>query len=80
MKASLRNLIYASACLLAAGCASFGGRECGADAYSLGQRDGRLGASHQAPLYEQRCGVPVDRHRYEEGWRAGFGQRPTPLW
>jgi len=76
----MRALVCVSACLLATGCASFGGAECGADAYSLGQRDGRLGATHQAPLYDQRCPAPVDRAKYEEGWRVGFGQRPTPLW
>ncbi len=57
--------------LLLAGCAA----DCGPDWYEIGARDGRLGA-YQAGIYARRCSVPVDTARYDEGWRAGFDQRP----
>jgi hypothetical protein len=76
----MKNVIAGFACLLVAGCASLSSAECGADAYALGQRDGRLGASPQAELYAQRCGIAPDRAQYDAGWRAGYSQRPIPLW
>ncbi len=63
-----------------AGDASFSSSECGADPYALGQRDGRLGATPQAEFYAQRCGTAVDGVKYEAGWRAGYSERPIPLW
>ena len=54
-----------------AGCAA----DCTSDWYEPGARDGRLGA-YQADLYASRCTGPVDRARYDEGWRAGADQRP----
>jgi hypothetical protein len=74
MKTSLASL----ALLLIAGCASVSGADCSTDAYSLGARDGRLGATPQAELYAQRCGVAPDREKYEAGWGDGRAQRPTP--
>ena len=76
----MKNTIFALACALATGCASIGGNDCATDAYQLGQRDGRIGASPQADLYAARCSASIDRDRYLEGWRAGYSQRPIPLW
>ena len=69
------------ACLLGAACAGTGA-DCAADAYQLGRRDGRLGAGldAQADIYGARCGAPIDRTRYAEGYRDGFRERPIPLW
>ena len=75
----MRNLIASFACVLATGCAGITGSDCGADPFELGQRDGRLGATPQAELYEQRCKAPVDRAKYESGWRDGFSKRPRPV-
>jgi len=74
----MKTLIAGFACFLAAGCASLSHVDCGADAYALGQRDGRLGATPQAELYAQRCRTAVDREKYDAGWQAGRAQRPTP--
>jgi len=76
----MKNLIAGFACMLVAGCASFSSADCGTDAYALGQRDGRLGATPQSDLYAQRCGAAPDRAQYDAGWRAGYSQRPIPLW
>ena len=69
------------ACLLGAACAG-SGADCGVDAYQLGRRDGRLGAGleAQADIYGARCGAPIDRTRYTEGYGDGFRERPIPLW
>jgi hypothetical protein len=77
MKTATISLI----CLLICGCAS-SGSDCTSDAYALGQRDGRLGASleQQANIYGARCGAQVDGARYAEGWREANGSRPIPLW
>ena len=76
----MKTLIAGLSCALIAGCASLSGSECSADAYALGQRDGRLGATPQAALYSQRCGAPLDATKYDAGWRAGYSERPIPLW
>ena len=76
----MKNLICAFACLLVTGCAGLASSDCGADAFALGQRDGRLGASPQSERYAERCGAAVDAEKYREGWRAGYSQRPVPLW
>jgi hypothetical protein len=69
------KLLFAAACLVAlAGCAA----DCGPDWYSIGQRDGVLGASPQDELYARRCGGGVDAVRYREGWQDGFSRRPRP--
>ena len=64
--------------LLLAGCAGLASVDCTTDAYSLGARDGRLGATPQAELYAQRCGTAPDLEKYNAGWAAGRAQRPTP--
>ncbi len=61
------------AALALAGCAGIRGSDCG-------QRDGRMNAGSQAANYAARCGTPVDGAAYEEGYRAGFAQRPPPNW
>ena len=66
------------AALALAGCA--GGGDCGPDWRSIGARDGRIHAGSQAERYAARCGGPVDTAAYEEGYRAGFAQRPIPSW
>jgi hypothetical protein len=76
----MKNLVASLACVLVAGCAGLSGAQCGADAYALGSRDGRLGATPQAELYAQRCSAPLDRAQYDAGWRSGYAQRPIPLW
>jgi hypothetical protein len=76
----MKTFIAGLGCVLAAGCASLSSADCGADAYALGQRDGRLGATPQAELYAQRCGAAPDRAKYDAGWRAGYDQRPIPSW
>jgi len=76
--ACMRALIAALGCVLVAGCAGWSSVDCTADAYALGERDGRLGATPQAELYAQRCGAAPDREKYEAGWGAGRAQRPTP--
>lgn len=65
--------------ILLSGCAGTGGSDCGPDWYALGQRDGRMNFGSQAERYASRCGVPVDRARYEEGYQEGFSQRPRPV-
>ncbi len=64
---------------LLSGCASTG-TDCGGDWYAIGARDGRLGARPQADLYAARCTGRVDDASYMNGWRAGFAERPVPLW
>lgn len=59
---------------LLAGCAA----DCGPDWRAVGQRDGRMGAGSQAERYATRCGTPVDRTAYEQGYGEGFAQRPPP--
>jgi hypothetical protein len=66
--------------VLVGGCAGFSNSDCGGDWYSIGARDGRLGATPQPQSYGAHCGVPVDEQRYSEGWRAGYSERPVPLW
>ena len=63
--------------LLLAGCAT--GADCGPDWYAIGQRDGRINAGPQAERYAARCSVPVDRARYDEGYREGMSQRRYPM-
>lgn len=76
----LRKLLtILCATALIGGCAHFAD-DCSTDAYGLGQRDGRLGAYSQADHHAQRCTAPFDRARYDAGWRAGFSERPVPLW
>ena len=66
----------AALCLaLLAGCAS---DDCAADAFQLGQRDGRL-AVQQGPRYVSRCGASFDSARYSEGYQDGFSHRPPPV-
>lgn len=60
---------------LLAGCA---GVDCGPDWRAVGQRDGRINAGSQAERYAARCGAPVDRAAYEQGYAEGFAQRPPP--
>jgi hypothetical protein len=75
-----KALISVTSLLVIAACASTA--DCSADAYQLGRRDGRLGAGleAQADIYGARCGAPIDRARYTEGYRDGFRERPIPLW
>ena len=70
------KLVMVLTALSLAGCAGSGSFDCGADWRSVGQRDGRMNAGSQA----ERCGTPVDSTAYEEGYRAGFAQRPPPNW
>jgi hypothetical protein len=63
-------------CAALAGCTA----DCGQDWRQLGERDGRLGASSQLENYAARCGTRPDAERYNEGYRAGFAQRPIPNW
>ncbi len=72
--------IVVLATLVLAGCAGLGSADCGPDWRSVGQRDGRMNAGSQAANYAARCGTPVDSAAYEEGYRAGFAQRPPPNW
>lgn len=53
--------------------------DCGPDWFAVGERDGRINAGSQVERYAARCGVPVDRARYEEGYQQGFAQRPRPV-
>jgi hypothetical protein len=66
------------ALLILAGCAAFDAADCGPDWYSIGQRDGTLGAPLQDANYAGRCGTEVDAARYREGWQDGFRSRPRP--
>ena len=66
------------AVLALGGCAS--GADCGPDWRAIGERDGRINAGSQAQGYASRCSSPVDTAAYEEGYRAGFAQRPIPSW
>ena len=74
----MKTLMAGLAFLLVAGCANFSGADCSTDAYSLGARDGRLGATPQAELYARRCGVAPNLEQYNAGGEAGRAQRPTP--
>ena len=74
------RLITVLAALALTGCAGSGSSDCGPDWRSVGQRDGRMNAGSQAANYAARCGTPVDSAAYEEGYRAGFAQRPPPNW
>ena len=74
------KLIMVLAALSLAGCAGIGSSDCGPDWRSVGQRDGRMNAGSQAERYAARCTTPVDSASYEEGYRAGFAQRPPPNW
>src|SRR5688500_7796184 len=74
------RLITVLAALALTGCAGSGSSDCGPDWRSVGQRDGRMNAGSQAANYAARCGTPVDGAAYEEGYRAGFAQRPPPNW
>jgi hypothetical protein len=76
----MRTAATSLLCLLICGCA--GTSDCTSNAYALGQRDGRLGASleQQANIYGARCGAQVDGVRYAEGWRDANSSRPIPLW
>jgi hypothetical protein len=74
----MKTSIAVLALLLIGGCASLTSVDCTTDAYSLGARDGRLGATPQADLYAQRCGTAPDWEKYNAGWAAGRAQRPTP--
>ena len=76
----MKHLLCLTTLLLASGCASMGGADCATDAFQLGQRDGRIGASPQADRYAARCNAPVDAEKYQAGWSAGYSQRPIPLW
>ena len=67
-----------AALLILAGCAAFDAADCGPDWYSIGQRDGRIGAQPQDASYAARCGAEVDAARYGEGWQHGFRSRPHP--
>jgi hypothetical protein len=69
------RLISFAAALLC-GCASQS--DCGPDWRAVGQRDGRMNYGHQVERYAERCGTPVDRAAYEEGYREGFADRPRP--
>ena len=64
--------------LLLTGCASTA--DCGPDWFSIGERDARINAGSQIERYAARCGGPVDRARYEEGYAEAFSKRPIPLW
>ena len=66
------------AVLVLSGCAATA--DCGPDWFAIGQRDGRINAGSQAERYATRCGGPVDRARYAEGYAEGFSHRPTPSW
>ncbi len=71
------KVLAAAACsALMTGCAGIGASDCGPDWYSIGQRDGRMGADSQIDNYASRCSVQVDRARYTEGWQAGAAMRP----
>jgi hypothetical protein len=74
----MRRLLILGA-LAVAGCAG-GVGDCGSDWRSIGARDGRINAGSQAERYAARCSGPVDTAAYEEGYRAGFAQRPIPSW
>jgi hypothetical protein len=60
------------------GCAAAASADCGPDWFSIGQRDGVLGAQPQDQFYAARCGGGVDAVRYREGWQDGFARRPRP--
>jgi hypothetical protein len=61
---------------LLCGCAGTGGGDCGPDWRALGQRDGRMDyGRQQMERYAARCGTPVDRAAYEQGYGEGFAQR-----
>jgi hypothetical protein len=70
------TLLAVALSLLLSGCVT--GADCGPDWYSIGQRDGRINAGSQAERYAARCSAPVDRARYDEGYREGFSQRRYP--
>ena len=73
----MRRLALLAVIALSA-CAGAESSDCSGDWYSIGKRDGRMGAFSQAERYAKRCGVPVDVQRYEEGFRAGSAERPRP--
>lgn len=73
--------MYKAVLLLAVflvGCAQLQQADCGKDAYGLGERDGRLGATPQGAQYANACGN-FDGARYMEGWREGYDRRPRPV-
>jgi hypothetical protein len=61
---------------LVAGCTTPGSGDCESDWRSLGQRDGRIGASSQVERYAAKCGKAADEAAYAEGYREGFARRP----
>jgi hypothetical protein len=54
--------------------------DCGSDWRSTGEREGRINAGSQAQRYSAQCGAQMDSAAYQEGYRAGFAQRPPPNW
>ena len=74
----MKFLFPMASVLALAGCAQLGAVDCGPDWYSIGQRDGRIGALQQADGYARRCGVKVDEDAYLRGWRDGYSLRPHP--
>jgi len=59
------------------GCA---GLDCpSTDWRQLGERDGVLGAQHQAERYAASCGNAFDAARYREGFQGGVARRPGPF-
>lgn len=78
---SRRNVlgILAAVALFLAGCAALVEKECTADSYQIGKRDGRIGAYAQADRYAARCGGRFSASRYMDGWRDGFAERPKPV-
>jgi hypothetical protein len=73
------RLLLASFLALAAGtgCATVGA-DGATDWYSIGARDGRLGAWPDAGYLQSRLRTPGDRELYIRGWDDGFAQRPGP--
>jgi hypothetical protein len=78
VSARVKILASLAAFSILAGCVNLGAADCGPDWYSIGQRDGRLGAQPQEENYARRCRGEVDAVRYRDGWQDGFGRRPRP--
>jgi hypothetical protein len=66
------SILAASA--LCAACTTAGNT----DWYSIGTRDGRIGAWPQDDYMQSRFGTSADRAQYLRGWEDGFARRPGP--
>lgn len=74
-RSAMKIVLSIAALILAAGCASLPGEDCGSDWYQVGRRDALLfRIQPQADLIQRQC-PQADTARYMQGWREGSQER-----